>query len=203
MTDKPAANGEAQASTEARTDGPANLDALLKEFDQPGKPEKTQGDQTTRLLSTFKPVIEFAQTEMASRAQAETNKTIKAAIDFVKKEDATKDFPDKVIRGLLGTYADEDESFRTAFVGRHQNPGVWDSKLSEVRTKIMGDLKGYGQIADNNRVTSDVLAARAAISGGSSTPAASTKGPSPQEKFQMSDREWRDYLDGQRASAKG
>lgn len=191
MTDKPTVNDGAQAPSESGKDGPANLDALLSEFDsQAGKPETKQGDPTKGLLATLKPVIQFAETEMANRVQAETQTTIKSAIDFVKKDAAEiEGVPDKVIRGLLGTYADEDGDFRSAFVGRHQNPGTWQSKLTEVRSKILADLKPMSE----SRVTSDIVAARASISGASSTKADAPK-VTPDKAFAMTGREWDAFI---------
>ena len=197
MTDKPTGNEAALAATESATDGTADLEALLAEGEQLGrrKPEK-QRDQASSLLAKFKPVIDFAEAEMTSRAVAETNTALKTAIDFVKSEEAIKDVPDKVIRGLLGAYADEDESVRTAFVGRKMNPGAWTSKLAEVRTKIVEELKPLSE----KRVASDVLAARASISGETATKVEPSK-VSPQKLYVMPKQEWDAFIQDQLAAS--
>jgi hypothetical protein len=172
--------------------GTADLDGLLNEFT--AKPDKTP---TPDVLKQLAPVIDFAQTEMANRAKEGLNKDLAAAIGFVKEDEAAKAFPDKVVRGLLEVHAAEDPSFAKAFENRSKDQKAWQAKLAEARTAVAAELK---TISPNGRVSSDVLAARAAISGSSSTPGDSKVDATA--LFAMSDQDYQRHLESEFAKAR-
>jgi hypothetical protein len=202
MTDNPTTNVETPVSSEAKTDGPANLDALLAEFDTP-KAAKSEtaptGDTTLGVLGKLKPVIDFATTEMATREKAEIDKTIKSAVAYVKEDEAVKDVPDSVVRAMLNTAVGENDKYRLAWMNRNEHPKAWQAALSEARKEVTRELAPVAE----KRVSSDVMAARAAISGSVSTKDDAPKGPSPFDKFRMSEREWEDHKQRTFAAARG
>lgn len=201
MTDKPTETDTSpQGDGKGNSGGPANLDSLLKEFDSGSKPENAKPDPVKRVLTELAPVIEFAKSTAEEKQKADIDNTVKSAIQFLKEDEALKDIPDKVVRGLLYEYSGENEGFRTAFLNRSNNPQAWKAALTEARKSAAVDLKPAG---DTTRVPSDVLAARAAISGGVSTQGDAPKGPTPAQMMRMSEREWQDFTRDQVAAARG
>lgn len=199
MTDKPIdPNAAPQGASEASTDGPANLDALLNEFETPkaSKPEKASAP--LEVLNKLKPVIQFAESRMAKEAKDEIDTSIKSAVDFVKEEEVIKDLPDTVVRAMLNSTVIENPKLLDAWNGRANDPKAWTSALAEARKIVTENLKPVVE----KRVSSDINAARAAISGAAPTQGEAPKGPTPNEMFRMSEREWRDYTRGL-AVAKG
>jgi hypothetical protein len=170
--------------------GTADIDALLNSY-QPGKTDKPD------VLKQLEPVITFAQTEMANRANETLQKDLKGAVDFVKDGDeAMKAMSDKVVRGLLEVHAAENESFAAAFKNKSKDPGTWQAKLAEAKTAVQAELK---QLSPTARVSSDVLAARASV-GSSSTPPDSAF--NPVEAFGWSDQQWKRHVDAEIAKAR-
>jgi hypothetical protein len=134
-----------------------DLDKLLSEFESPNPGIQPRAEAT--VLKALKPVIDFADAEMTTRAKAALDGDIAKAVDFVKEE--AKDIPPRLVRGFLEGYAAENQAFRHAFENRHTDPNTWQTKLGEARgefVKEIGSLPG-------NTVKSDVEAARAAIAG--------------------------------------
>lgn len=199
MTDKPIdPNAAPQGASEASTGGPADLDSLLKEFETPkaGKPEVKSAP--LEVLTKLKPVIQFAEARMAKEAKDEIDTSIKSAVDFVKEEEVIKDLPDTVVRAMLNSTVIENPKLLDAWNGRTNDPKAWNAALAEARKIVTENLKPVIE----KRVPSDINAARAAISGVASTQGETPTGPTPAEKFRMSEREWRDYTRGL-AVAKG
>lgn len=165
--------------------GTADLDALLGEY-QPGKPDKTPD-----VLKQLAPVITFAQTEMANRAKEGLTKDLAAAIGFVKQEEGIQAIPDRIVRGMLEVHAAEDPSFAQAFENRGKDQKAWQAKLTEARTAVANELR---QLNPNTRVSSDVLAARAAISG--QTPQPPESKHDAKALFAMTDQDYHRFLAG-------
>lgn len=201
MTDKQIeTDASPQGGEKGNSGGPANLDSLLKEFDSGSKPE-TKPDPVKRVLTELAPVIEYAKSNAEKEQKADIDNTVKSAIQFLKEDEALKDIPDKVVRGLLYEYSGENESFRTAFLNRSSNPQAWKTALTEARKSAAVDLKPAAE--DTKRIVSDTLAARAAISGGVPTQGDAPKGPTPAQMMRMSEREWMDFTREQAAAARG
>ena len=156
------ADGGAPAPAGGSAAGAANLDALLKEFDG-GKPETPK----PTIPDDVKPVIEWARSEMTNRQIESVQKDVKDAISFVKEDESIKDLPDKMVRGMLEAHASEDPTFKQAFENRSKDPAAWKAKLAEARTAVAKDLQPLGL---GSKVSSDVLAARASISGAKPNP---------------------------------
>lgn len=172
--------------------GTADLDSLLGEFQ--AKPQTTP---TPDVLKQLAPVISFAQTEMANRAEEGLKKDLAAAIGFVKEDEAVKGIPDKLVRGMLEVHAVEDPSFARAFENRAKDQKAWQAKLAEAKTAVVAELKGLNP---TSRVSSDVLAARASVAGQSSTPPDSAF--DPVAAFNMSDQAWKQHMDAEIAKAR-
>jgi hypothetical protein len=170
--------------------GTADLDALLGTY-QPGKTDKPDP------LKDLEPVITFAKTEMANRANEALAKDLKSAVDFVKDDEATKVISDKVVRGLLEVHAAENEAFAAAFKNKARDPGTWQAKLAEAKTAVQAELK---QLSPTTRVSSDVLAARASVAGSSSTTPDSAF--NPVDAFSWSDQQWKRHVDAEIAKAR-
>lgn len=200
MTDNPTtSDASVQTGAEPKASGTA-LDALLAEFSaKTGKPENLPTNGAERVLGELKPVIDYARTQQEREVKADIDKTIGDAIKFVKEDEALAGLPDKVIRGLLHDYAGEKDQFQTAFLNRHKDAAAWQAALKEARTWAAADLKPAA--SNQDRVASDVLAARASISGVSQTKADARQMPSPTAQLRMSDQEWNAFLEGQYASA--
>lgn len=202
MTDKPIdPNAAPQGASEASTGGPADLDAFTAEWDKAiggeGKPE-IKSSAPLKVLTKLKPVIQFAEARMAKEAKDEIDTSIKSAVDFVKEEEVIKDLPDTVVRAMLNSTVIENPKLLDAWNGRTNDPKAWNAALQEARKIVTENLKPVIE----KRVPSDINAARAAISGVASTQGETPTGPTPAEKFRMSEREWRDYTRGL-AVAKG
>lgn len=176
------ANGGGTPRAETGSAG-ADLDGLLNEFENPNP--GTQPRAETSVLKALKPVIEFANTEMESRAKTALDNDIKSAVSFVQEDEVAKAIPPKLIRGLLEGHAAEDKTFASAFQNRQADPATWQKKLGEARGAILEELKGL----PGNTVKSDVEAARAAVSG-RSEPVGDKTAPSPVEMMHMSQREF-------------
>lgn len=185
------ADGATPASG-GRAAGTADFDALLAEYTQGTKPEPKA--DVSKVLDGLKPVIEFANTELSNRHNEALKKDLNAAIEFVKEEEAAKDIPPTVVRGMLELYASEHEEFAKAFQNRSKDKATWQAQLAEARKYAVTELKG---LSPSTRVASDVAAARAAVSGEASKPPPKGDGPTPQQMLQMPEREWRALIASQ------
>ena len=201
MTDKPTdPNAAVPTAPEASAGGPANLDALLKEFDSPAaKPESKPASEPLGILKELAPVIRYAKNSLAKEEAAEIDTSIKSAVSFVKEEEALKDTSESLVRKVLNTTVAEDPKLSAAWNSRHADPAGWNAALKVAREMVKQELAPLTE----KRVPSDVLAARAAISGGVSTGPADAKGPTPDQMFRMSERDWADYKRQAVAQARG
>lgn len=174
------------------TAGAADFDAILREYTEGTKPETKAGD-VSKVLGELKPVIAFAQTELTKRHEDAQKADIDDAIKFVKEDEGIKDvdIPAKLIRGMLEAYALEDPSFADAFANRAKDKAGWQAKLADARKSVAGELKALNPAA---RVSSDVVAARAAVSGESATPPPREGEPSAEDMFRMSERDFQAYV---------
>jgi hypothetical protein len=190
-TEKPnPADGATQAAGGSAA-GTADFDRLLAEYTTGTKSTDTQPTDVGKVLNALKPVIDHAQTELAERHKTALKKDLDEAINFVKEEDGVKDIPPKVIRGMLEGYAAEHPEFATAFENRSKDKAGWQTQLATARKAVAADLKDLGP---GTRVVSDVAAAKAAVSGSSSTPPPRGDGPTPQDMFSMPEHQWRAHI---------
>lgn len=185
------ANGGTPSRTETGSAG-TDLDGLLREFDTPNPGPKPD---TTHVVKALQPVIEFAQTEMNTRAKAAHDGDIKKAVEFVQEEESVKAIPPKVIRGLLEVHAAENPDFAEAFKNRQTDPATWQKQLGTARTAVLGELKSL----PGNAVKTDIEAARAAVAG-RAEPAGDRTAPSPIELMNMSPRDYEAYVSKQIAA---
>lgn len=190
-TPKPA-DGAPNGTAGGSAAGTADFDKLLAEYTTGTVSTDTQPKADVgKVLSELKPVIDYATTELAERHKTALKKDLDAAIDFVKEDDGAKDIPPKVIRGMLEFYASENPEFAKAFENRTKDKAGWQAQLAVARKAVAADLK---DLAPGTRVVSDVAAAKAAVSGSSSTPPPSGAGPTPQDMFSMPEHAWRAHL---------
>lgn len=178
-------NGGQTARTEIGSAG-TDLDGLLNEFESP-KPV-TQPRPDISVLKAIKPVIDYVDTEMKTKAKTALDEDIKKAVSFVKEDESVKALPDKIVRGFLEGHAAEDPSFAQAFQNRQADPNTWQAKLADARKAFSEEVKGL----PGNMVKSDVEAARAAVAGSRSEPVGD-KQPSAVELSRMSQREFDNY----------
>jgi hypothetical protein len=178
------ADGGTTSRPEAGSEGTASLDALLQEFEGK-KPEAKPAPDISGALRQLQPVIDFAQTEMTTRRNEVLKEDIATAIKSVKEADEAKEIPDRVIRGLLEVRATDDPSFREAWGNRHRDPETWKTKLADARKDIAAEVKGLTA----STVQSDVIAARASISGTARQPESGPK-YDPVKLLRMSDQEF-------------
>lgn len=179
------ADGGTQSRPEAGSEGTASLDALLQEFEGK-KPETKSAPVNPGALRELQPVIDFAKSEMTERQNKALQDDIASAVKTVKEADEAKEIPDKLIRGLLEVRATDDPSFRNAFVNRHRDPGTWKTKLGEARNDIAAELKGL----PTSTVQSDVIAARASISGQTRQPESDRPKHDPVKMLRMSEQDF-------------
>lgn len=193
-TDTPnTGNGAVTQRTEAGTAG-ADLDGLLKEFENPNPGNQPRAAEASA-FKALQPVIEFAQTEMNTRAKAALDGDIQKAVAFVKEDEAAKDIPPRWTRGFLEGYAAENQTFAQAFQNRQQDPATWQKQLGEARNEFLKEIKSL----PGNTVKSDVEAARAAVSG-RSEPVGDKTTPSPVELAKMPQHEFDAYVSKQIAA---
>lgn len=175
--------------------GTGDLDSLLSEFGAAGKTDKSP---TADVLKQLAPVITFAQDELANRQAEGLKKDLQSAIGFVKEDEAIKDIPDKLVRGMLEAYAADNESFAQAFANRAKDQKAWQAKLAEARTSLSGEFK---TLNGTNTVSSDVLAARAAVTGAVSQPSGDQKHDAA-ALFAMSDQDYQKVIAAEAAKAR-
>ena len=187
------ANGGTPARAETGSAG-ADLDGLLNEFENPQPGSKPAAD-TPSVVKALQPVIEFATTEMNTRAKTALDNDIKAAMSFVQEDEAAKAIPPKFVRGFLEAHAAEDETFAKAFQNRQKDPATWQKKLGEAKGSFLAELKGL----PGNMVKTDVEAARAAISG-RTEPVGETAMPSASELMRMSQQDYDAFVQKQIAA---
>ena len=197
MTDNSQVNGTAPASSETKAEGTANLDALLSEFTEKGKPETKFSPEVAAVLKKVQPALEYVEADRVKRTREETEKSIKSAVDFIREDEAIKEMPEQVVRGMLFDKAAQDASFAAAYENRHSDPKTWQAKLAEARTEAAGIFKPV----TISRAPSDVLAARASIAGVSQPKGDADPRPSPEKLFAMSDREFEQTVRGLAASS--
>lgn len=203
MPESPADTNTAQTGGQAAKPGETALDQLLSQWDQQqgngtdaaGKaPDTVSG---TTALQALKPVVEFAQREMSERQTKQVNDDMQAAVEFISEPDDLKGLKGNVAIGMLEAFAREDPSFVKAFEQRQTNPSEWKAGLEKARDWVkdaVTDFKGGG----TESVRSDVEAAKAAVQG-QTTQAAETEGPNPVELFNMSDQDFEEVLQKERA----
>lgn len=160
MTDRPNTTDGGAAPRAEASQAESELDKLLKGFDEGTKPEKPT-EPNVKLVKELEPVINFAKSRMESEQVAAYQADVEKATKFLKGLDETKDVPDRIVRGFLKDYADDDQSFANAFRSRRTDPKGWDAKLTEAQKAFAEELKALPL----NRVKTDITAARAAVSG--------------------------------------
>lgn len=187
-----AANGGSPSRAETNSAG-TDLDGLLNEFEAPNPGSQPRAETT--VLKAIRPVIEFAETEMRTRAKTALDSDIKSAVSFVQEDAAAKAIPPKIVRGFLEGYAADDVSFAAAFQNRQKDPDAWQKQLGKAKGAFLEEIKGL----PGNTVKSDVEAARAAIAG-RAEPAGETNLPSPPDMMNMSEREFKTLVQKQIAA---
>lgn len=193
-TDTPkSTDGGAAAPAGGSAAGTADFDAILREYTEGTKStDKPQAD-VGKVLTQLKPVIDYAQTELSERAHKATEEDVSKAVNFVKEQnDALKDLPDEVVRGMLHGYASDNDAFTKAFQNRGKDKAGWQAALAEANKAVSPILTKLVNPA--TKVVSDVAAARASVSGASSTPPPKADAPSPQQMFSMSERDFQALL---------
>lgn len=175
--------------------GTGDLDSLLSEFGAAGTPDKSP---TADVLKQLEPVIKFARTELETRQTEGLKKDLQSAIGFVKEDEAIKAYPDKLVRGMLEAYAAEDESFAQAFANRAKDQAAWQAKLAEARTSLSSEFK---TLNGSSTVSSDVLAARAAVTGAVSQPSGDQKHDAT-ALFALSDQDYQKVIAAEAAKAR-
>ena len=173
------------------------LDALLKEFEQDDKPAAKPGAKAVQpaalqeLLKEFKPVAAFARGKMLEETRAGVQKDVDEAISALLEADETKGVPKRLVKGFLVDLYNEDQEFKAAFDNRTKNKSAWKGALAKAKDDLVEQVKTLPQ----NKVRSDVEAARAAVAGSKTNPSReSASDPDASAMFAMSDQEWGKYL---------
>ena len=160
--------GDGANASETSTVGTdKTLDSLLDEWgnSSSASPDKT-GDVVGRVIKEVKPVIDFARTEAARRANEQDEKDLKSALEFMAEPDEFKEFPEFWMKSYLEGYSADNPAFVDAFAKRGENPEIWKAALNEAREKFGERIKEL----PGSKVRSDVEAAKAAVSGTSNEP---------------------------------
>lgn len=176
------ATGTASPSTGSTTPG-AGTDPLLAEFDS------ATTRATPSIPQELLPVIKYAETQMVKEVKAEIDGEVKSAIGFLKSQEEFKDVPDRVARGYLESYAQENPSFKKAYDQRKSDPKGWQSAKEEAAKAWQEDMQGWG----GRTVRSDVEAAKASVRGTSSAPPPPQRQKSTAELNKMSDHDFAEY----------
>jgi len=184
QTDNPSdVTGTAAPSTGNQSPG-TGADPLLAEFDR-----ETTTRQPASIPQELLPVIRFAEQKMVQEVKADIDEEVKSAIGTLKGQEEFKDVPDRIARGFLESYAQENPDFKKAYNDRKSNPKGWASAKEEAGKVWSEDMKGWG----GQTVRSDVEAARASVRGTSSAPPPPTRQKSTAELNKMSDHDFAEY----------
>ena len=137
----------------------SELDRFLNEHTEGAKTQTTtQPVGLDRFVEAVKPVVEYAETKRMEEMRAVEQKSIDAAISFVKGDDL-KTVPDRLVKGFLQDRYVADQSFRSAYDNRTKDPTSWNSALTGAQKEFKADLSTLGV----NASRSDVEAATAAV----------------------------------------
>ena len=182
----------AHGQTEGANSGDSDLNSLLEEYQEGTKPavEKTvvQPD-----LSKLDPVIRFAEAEMSRQQRESIDRDVNAAVDRVAEAEKFKDLPKTLTRRMLVAYAFDNKDFDTAFNNREQNPAAWDAAIAKAQEDLGAEVADLNITSSNDR--DDIEAAKAAVAGVVTDPSDVDDGPSAAELSNMTDTEWRRFID--------
>lgn len=120
---------------------PSKLDEMVDEYQQ--------GKQTVERLSEVEKFVkEQKQSQQNQRAQEIYNATMKEATEIVKSE-AGLEVSDRVIKGYITSYADDDPALAQAYANREKDPDAYTKALKKVAEEAKKDLGGNtdGQFA--------------------------------------------------------
>jgi flagellar motility protein MotE (MotC chaperone) len=177
--------------SEGANSGDSDLNSLLNEYQEGTKPavEKTvvQPD-----LSKLDPVIRFAEAEMQRTQRESIEKDVSAAVDRVAEAEKFQSLPKTLTRRMLVAYAFDNKDFDTAFNNREQNPAAWDAAIAKAQEELSSEVEGLN-FASSDR--DDIEAAKAAVDGVVDVSSDADDGPSAAELSNMSDTEWRRFID--------
>lgn len=194
QTDRTSANPSRDATGAAPTSGESELDKLLSDFKQQTPPQQAV---ETSIIKELAPVIKYAKGRMEDDERAAFNDDVAKAVTFVSEAEEVKGLPQRFVRGYLHDLAAEQPTFRDAFVNRRQSPEDWEKALTNARTAIAEEAKVFM----GGRLRTDIEAARAAVTGQSSTAPPEKPLPSNTELENMSDRDYAALKRGLLASA--
>ena len=172
----------------------ADLESLINEYEETAGTADTApaNADLAKFAKAVQPAVDFANKQEAKEAQAEFDTGVKDMVGFFGEAEGLKGISDKLMRGFIEAHAVGDADFKTAFENRAKNPKAWETAQETARDAIAGmvsDLPG-------SKVRTDVEAAYAAVDGTTDTPV-KVEGPSPVQKFRMTDQEWRAYKEEQ------
>ncbi len=178
-----------------------SFENLIKEFDSKTGDQSQTADKSGAVLRALKPVIEYVQDDRAEKQQANVDKELSDAVDFVAKGEGLDKLPKPILRGLMEAYAVENKSFAQAFQNRGQAPSEWQAQLATGRTWAEGQMKDV--VSGDTKGRDDLEAAKAAVAGTETNAASSDDNdlPSTSAMFNMSGAAWQTFKAEQRAKA--
>lgn len=184
--------------------GDSDLNSLLAEYEEGTKPQaepKTEPEVRTETkviqpdLSKLDPVIRYAEAAM-QRDQRETfEKDVDAAVDKIAAEESFKGVPKHLVRRMTIAYAFDNKEFDKAFQNRAENPTAWENALKDAGGVLAEEVKDLPRADETPDDRDDIAAAKATVDGVQDGQADIDDGPSVIQRANMSDTEWRRYLD--------
>lgn len=177
--------------TEDANSGDSDLNSLLNEYEEGTKP-KVEKTVVQPDLSKLDPVIQFAEAEMQRSQREAFDKDVNAAVERVAEGEKFQSLPKKLTRRMLVAYAVDNQDFNKAFENRSQNPSAWDAAIAKAQDELSNEVEGL-VVTSNDR--DDIEAAKATVDGVVTDPSDAEDGPSAAELSNMSDTEWRRFID--------
>ena len=169
------------------------LSDLINEYES----QKDSGKQVLDALKAVEPAVKYVEKREALDNKERLDGMINTAIDKVLESDDLKDFKDRIprrlVHGFLGARTESDKEFSDV-MRRHYAEGdetAFNAQIEKARTDFVTDLKGLVGKSDRD----DIEAAKAAVSGQTSTPPPEKSDlPAPEDMFEMSGQEFNKLL---------
>ena len=190
---------------EATPSAEPDLDTLLNDWGKTEtkpeskpetKPEDAPRADYAGLLKGLKPLVDFADSEMKSKAATAEKKVADEAVALIKSDDALKEVNDEFVHDhLIGKY-NRDTEFRAAYDNLGDNPTGWTKALEDAKSGLVEKISAL----PGSTIRSDMEAAQAAVAG-SSPEVAPEAETSAVDMASMSDQEFAKYKLGLEAKS--
>jgi hypothetical protein len=179
-------NDEANAQAVPAPEAEKSLDELLGEFNEPQPQPQPQEVQQPNAMDE---VVDFVREVKTERLQEKLDTGISGAVETMMKEESLSKLDPDIVEGFLHGRAYKNANFQKAFETREQNPAAWNKAVSDATKELSTKMS-----KPDEQITSDLAAAKAAVSGVSNTaPEQTSDRKSALELNRMSDAQFNAY----------